>query len=126
MKRYDPLKPPDPDTWLSLDEEERIHLVREYHRRAGVKLPNQNVHAVIHAAVEHQIALGDEIPVRRVLERLIREGLDRHSAIHAIGSVLAENLFDLMHGEDAPTDPNPAYYAALEELTAEKWLADFE
>jgi hypothetical protein len=31
--------------------------------------------------VENQAALGDEIPVRGTLERLMGEGLDRHAAI---------------------------------------------
>jgi hypothetical protein len=35
--RYDALKAPDPAEWLELDEQERIGLVREYHRRN--KLP---------------------------------------------------------------------------------------
>jgi hypothetical protein len=38
---------------------------------------------------EDQIALGDEIPARRTLVRLMEEGLDRHEAIHAIDSALA-------------------------------------
>jgi hypothetical protein len=126
MKRYDPLKPPDPDAWLALDEGRRIDLVRDYHRRARVKLPNANIHAVIHATVETQVALGEEMPVRRTLARLMHEGLDRHSAVHAVGSVLAQHLFDLMNSEDTPEDPNPAYFAALEDLNAEDWLAEYK
>ena len=38
----------------------------------------------------------DELPVRRTAQRLMSEGLDRHDAIHAIGSVLAGNIHDLM------------------------------
>jgi hypothetical protein len=53
------------------------------------------------------------------------EGLDRHQAIHAIGSVLFEYIFDLMKAlnakDDPQGDPNPAYFAALERLTAESW-----
>lgn len=124
--RYDPLKPPNPEAWLALDELERINLVRQYHVRARIKLPNANIHNVIHATIETQAAMGDEMPVRRTLERLMREGLDRHDAVHAVGSVLAQHLFDLMHSEDTPEDPNPAYFAALEALNAEDWLAEFE
>jgi len=125
MKRYDPLKPPDPEAWLALDEGRRIDLVRQYHVRARIKLPNANIHAVIHATIETQAAMGDEMPARKTLARLMREGLDRHDAIHAAGSVLAQHLFDLMHSENAPEDPNRAYFAALEKLTAEDWLAKF-
>jgi hypothetical protein len=124
MHRYDPLQPPDPKEWSARDEQERIRLAEQYHRRAGIRLPNLTAHAVIHAVIETQITLGDELPVRRTLERLISEGLDRHDAIHAIGSVLAMHMHDLVSRRDAVSkaDPNDAYYAALERLTAEEWL----
>jgi Domain of unknown function (DUF1841) len=124
MDRYDPYQAPDPEEWNAMDEQERIRLVEQYHRRAGIRLPNVTVHAVIHAVIETQIALGDEIPVRRTLQRLMSEGLDRHDAIHAIGSVLAEHMHDLLTRPEATAEPDPnvAYYAALERLTAEDWL----
>jgi hypothetical protein len=123
MKSYDPLRPPDPQQWLALDEQARIALVRDYHRRKRVRLPNEQVHAMAHAIVENQIALGDETPVPRTLQRLMGEGLDRHQAIHAIGMVLLEYIFDLVKAKSPPPggDPNPAYFAALERLTAEDW-----
>lgn len=126
MQRYDPQKPPNPEAWLALDEGRRIDLVRQYHVRTRAKLPNANIHNVIQATVETQAALGDEMPVRRTLDRLTAAGLTRHAALHAVGSVLAQYLFDLMHSENTPEDPNPAYFAALEALTAEAWLADYE
>ena len=58
MQRYDPLEAPDPKEWLELDEQERIVLVQDYHRRARIRLPNKKVHATLHAIVEAQIALG--------------------------------------------------------------------
>src|SRR5262249_55620510 len=124
MHRYNPLQAPDPKEWSAMDEQERIRLVEQYHRRAGIRLPNVTVHAIFHAVIETQIALGDELPVRRTLQRLMSEGLDRHDAIHAIGSVLAMHMSDLASRPDAASkaDPNDAYYAALERLTAEEWL----
>jgi hypothetical protein len=123
MDRYDPLVPPDPEEWSSLGEGEQINLVEDYHRRARIRLPNLTVHAVIHAVVESQIALGDEIPVKRTLERLMSEGLDRHDAIHAVGSVLAGHMYDILRGpEPQPgADPNTAYFAELEQMSAEEW-----
>jgi thioesterase domain-containing protein len=118
VKRYDPLQPPDPKRWLALDEAERIALAEKYHRQAGIKLPNVKVHAI----VENQVALGDEIPVRRTLERLQREGLDRHDAIHAVAWVLVQHFHDALNEALPPGDPHAAYYAELEKLTAEKWL----
>ncbi len=123
MQRYNPLQAPDPKEWSEMDEQERIRLVEQYHRRAGIRLPNVTAHAVFHAVIESQIALGDEIPVRRTLQRLMSEGLDRHDAIHAIGSVLALHMHDLATRSDAVSkkDANEAYYAELERLTAEQW-----
>jgi hypothetical protein len=126
VRRYDPLKAPNPQEWLALDELKRLSLVREYHRRARVRLPNRDIHAAIHETVENQVALGDEIPVCRTLERLIREGLDRHEAIHAIGSVLVGYLFDVLKDEGSPVDFNAEYFEELEQLTAQSWLAAFE
>jgi hypothetical protein len=123
MATYDPLDPPDPDAWEALDEQRRIDSVLDYHRHARIRLPNAKLHAVIHTTVENQAALGDEIPVLRTLERLMSEGLDRHDAVHAVGSVLVRHLHELLSRGDlaAGSDPNRSYYAELERLTAEGW-----
>jgi hypothetical protein len=36
MQRYDPDEAPDAEEWLALDEQERIELVRDYHRAPGL------------------------------------------------------------------------------------------
>lgn len=127
---YDPLIEPDPDLWVALDEEKRIDLVVAYHRRAGIRFPREKVHAVFHAIVESQIA-DPGLPVRSTAQRLMSEGLDRHEAIHAIGSVLAGYVNELLHetksgdgnvGGKPNQDPNEAYFAQLELLTADEWL----
>jgi hypothetical protein len=127
---YDPLIEPDPEEWLALDEQERINLVEAYHESAGIDVPNITVHAIFHAVVENQIAEGDALPVKRVAQRLMSEGLDRHEAIHAIGYVLANHMNDLMRevrsnspsdDRTLPPDPNARYYAELERLTADEW-----
>ena len=119
--KYDPQRAPDPKTWLALDEEERIVLVLQYHRRARVRVPNSRLHATIHVIVENQVALGDEIPVRRTLERLRAEGLDRHDAVHAVGSVTTKHIYDLLKEGPPAGDPNAPYWAELQSLTAEGW-----
>lgn len=125
---YDADVGPEPEEWLSSDEGERIEAVREYHRRLREPHPATSswmAHAGIHAAVEYQIALGDETPVKATLERLLREGLKRHDAIHAIGSVLAEHLWTVMREEvQTPpgTDANQPYYDALARLDVQEWL----
>ena len=124
-KAYDPLNVPDPDDWLSIDEHERIGLVTAYHKDAGMELPNEQVHAVVHVVVENQIAMGDETAAQATLERLVHEGLDRHEAIHAIGSVLVEFMQEVL-GDDAPQEVNERYDEELKKLTAAEWLKTFE
>ena len=121
MAHYDPAVAPDPPEWQALDEQERIDLVRRYHRRAGVKMPNATLHSAFHAIVETQIATSDA-RVLSTLERLMREGLDRHDSIHAIASVLAERMWGALREPPAGHDLPEAYYRALEELSASTWL----
>ena len=122
MKIYNPDRDIDPLEWTRLDEGERHYLVERYHRKKRIKMPNLRVHAAIHVIVENQVALGTEIPVQKTLERLKREGLSRHDAVHAIGSVLAGYMFDLIKNGAEDQDVNANYYRQLEELTAEGWL----
>ena len=125
MERYDPEIPPDPGQWLALDEDERLILVEDYHRDARVRLPGAapRLHATMHAVVENQLAENDD-PVVRALSRLIKEGLSRHDAIHALGSVVARNLYEAMKENDTPETLRARYYAAVERLTAAEWLRD--
>lgn len=123
MDRYNPETAPDPEEWLALDEGERIYLVESFHRDARVDLPKaaRPMHASIHVVVENQLALNDE-PVVRALARLRKEGLSRHDAVHAIGSVLGEHIYDLVkQKEDSPQTSRARYYAAIERLTAASW-----
>lgn len=78
---------------------------------------------MFHVVVENQMALGDEIPVSSTVQRLMSEGLDRHDAVHAVGSVLTGLVYDIFQSPDVVgQDPNEPYFAALESLTAEEWL----
>jgi len=120
MREYDPLIAPNPSTWLALDEVERIELVRAYHERERVELPSLQAHAAVHAIVETQVAMDSELSVANTLARLQSEGLDRHEAVHAIGSVLVEQFHGIASGAVA-ADPTPAYAAALERLNAKSW-----
>ncbi|HUI96654.1 MAG TPA: DUF1186 domain-containing protein [Xanthobacteraceae bacterium] len=119
--QYDPLTAPDPEDWLAMDEQERIDAVTDFHRRARIRLPRAQAHAMFHVIVENQIAEGDALPVRRTADRLMAEGLDRHDAIHAIGMVLAGHLNDVIRANKVEGDPNLRYFAELERLTAEQW-----
>ncbi len=121
MQNYDPMNKLDPKQWDLLDDDERVNMVMKYHQEAGIELPDENTHALVHVVVENQIALGDKTPAKAVLHRLINEDLDRHDAVHAIASILVNHIYELMQGEDAALG-NDEYYAELENLTAEKWL----
>ena len=122
---YDALEAPDPTEWLDLDEGEATELVEAYHRRAGISVPNESVHAGIHVAVERQIALDDPPATRRAVARLMEEGLDRHEALHAVGAVLAGYIWELAQaGTSRPVSPD-TYAAAVDRLTAESWRRDF-
>jgi hypothetical protein len=116
--RYDPAIGPDPTEWLQMDDGERVLVVRQYHKgkeRAG----NAELHAIIHATVETQLAEGHP-DVKAAFARLSAEGLDRHDAVHAIGSVLAGEIYGVMKSR-RPHDP-AEYARELKALTAEAWL----
>lgn len=122
---YDPERPPDPAEWLSLGEAERIRLARNYHQAARIKVPNVKAHAAIHAAVENQIAMGFG-PSCRAVERLQQEGLSRHDALHAIGSVVAEFVMESV-GPNRQANSEATFQsrmnAAIDTLTAKQWKA---
>lgn len=71
---------------------------------------------MIHTVVENQAALGGEYPVAEKLGQLMGEGLNRHDAIHATGSVLAQHLLDVMQ-DRAEGDLNEPYLRDLAALT---------
>ncbi len=122
---YDPNKTPNPEQWLAADEDEKTHLVEQYHRKQRIRLPKPRVHAVLHVIVENQVAMVEEIPVHATLLKLMREGLNRHDAVHAVGTVSANHIFDLLKNKPRDADVNAAYYRELEQLTAEGWLNSF-
>lgn len=126
MNKYDPHDAPSPDEWNSLDETERLIRIESFHREAGIKLPNQRIHAAIHAAVENQVALEGETPVGETIGRLITEGLDRHDAVHAVGGVLAEHLHGLMTGQGTAAFQEKEYFEELRQLTAARWRASVQ
>ncbi|MBK1613621.1 hypothetical protein CKO44_09075 [Rubrivivax gelatinosus] len=122
MQRYDPDSAPDPEHWLVLDEALRIERAEQYHRKAGIQLPNVRAHAAFHAIVENQIALG-LAPVVRAMARLRADGLSRHEAIHAVCTALAEHFFELMQSPDRTlaAASQARYEAAVERLDAAEW-----
>ncbi len=53
------------------------------------------------------------------MARLMAQGLDRHDAVHAVGSVVAKQMYAMLK-ERRPHD-SAEYAAQLDELTAESW-----
>jgi len=125
MELYDPTGAIDPEEWTDLAEAERISLVERYHRQKRIEMPNMTAHALIHVIVENQIAMGNEIAAQQTLERLMSEGLNRHDAVHAIGSVVAERIFTLLKNGRQEPDAIEDYSRRLQQLTAEGWLNSF-
>lgn len=111
--------------WLALDEEARVQAVERHHRSLGTAhapTPRPRLHAALHVVVENQLALGDPPEVASALQRLRREGLSRHDAVHALLGVAAEHvLATLSAGEKFDRE---AYGRALASLSAERYRAE--
>jgi Domain of unknown function (DUF1841) len=118
---YDPDVGPDPADWLALEEGERLRQVKDYHERYDGLLAEPEIHAAVHVVIENQIAMDDETPVRQALERLMSEGLTRHEAVHALGSVLTEMIVAVANDKKAKDVQADAYKEAIARITAEDW-----
>ncbi len=120
---YDADRAPDPAGWAKAPEPERLAAVEAHHRALAAPHPpvrQPRVHAAIHLVVEDQLASGSPPEARRAMDRLVRAGLPRHEAVHAIASVVAAAAQGALSG--ARFDPG-AYARALDALTAEAWRA---
>jgi hypothetical protein len=124
LTKYDPDRAPDPARWLAEDQSQLMDIIERYHRRERVELPKPRLHATIHLIVENQIAMGDELTVAATVQRLVRDGLSRHEAIHAVAWVLMRYLTETMRTKTEMDQE--AYNQEIRELTEEHWRADFE
>lgn len=115
----------DPKTWLRMPEEQRLSLVTDFHANdkdgAAMDAGQMNMHCSIHVVVENQIAMNEPPNARQAIERLLEEGLSRHEAVHALGSVVSTQIWRTMR-EKKPAD-NDAMAREFDELTAATWLA---
>jgi len=82
------------------------------------------MHSIMHSVVESQLAEETE-PVKDALLRLRKDGLDRHDAIHAIGSVLAEYIWEIMNKDEGGA-VNEEYFDRLSQLTKRSWHARYD
>ena len=91
-----------------------------YHESLDEEAPESGwrLHALLHCVVENQIAL-DVGNVAATETKLIRQGLTRHDAVHAIGSVIGADIFDILKNNG--TFDAKKYRSRLEKLTAKRW-----
>ncbi|MEI8704258.1 hypothetical protein [Pseudoalteromonas sp. B62] len=122
MDKYNPNQPVNSKNWLALDEAMRIELVHDFHSAFDLEMADEalNLHSTIHVLVENQLAMGAEL-VPETIAKLTRQGLDRHEAIHAIGALISEDIFDALNG-NAKEFSQKKYRRKLEKITAKRWL----
>jgi len=125
MHRYDPNQSPNPRVWLALGESRRIGLVKHFHKRNGGYGESLDLHSVMHSIVETQLA-EDVEAVQGAFARLMEDGMGRHDVIHAIGSVLAEQIYEMVRDEKSDIDVNEEYYERLSTLTKDSWYENYE
>ena len=123
--RYDPDEDVDAAAWLAMDESEQQHLIRRYHKRAGIRMPSTRMHAIVHGAIESQLAEGEPV-VTDAFSRMRAQGLSRHDAVHAVGSVWIRHVYEVLKNQQL--FDKGTYDADMRSLTAEEWLrsADVE
>ena len=122
IARYNPDVAPSPSEWLALDEQTRLDLVRLYHAdHSGAAPRYEKAHYVIHVILETQLAEGIQAIVDAFV-RMQHEGLSRHDAIHAVGSILLRHLREMLKpGKDGKA-AWLEYVMDVERLHASQWL----
>ncbi len=91
--------------------------------RAGTLPPEEEVlrdganpfaHVAIHQIVENQVADRTPPETAETLEALMQAGYTRHEAIHAIGNIVAEEIYEILW-DSRPFD-EAGYLEALRDL----------
>lgn len=120
---YDANHAPSSELWSALDERDKLDRVARYHTAAldpSRHPPSMQRHAGMHVGVENQLASGKPPQVAEALARLIRDGMNRHDALHAVGWVMTEHMKRAVETRK-PID-NDAYLHDLEQLSLQRWL----
>ena len=105
---------------------ERVRVIATFHVVHRLKSSNAKAHAALHTIVENQAATGFG-PTVRALARLQSQGLTRHEAVHAVGSVLSRFMFAAMEGS-SQTDSQAlqsGINTSIEALDAESWRKEY-
>ncbi|MCM0080834.1 hypothetical protein L4X63_04440 [Geomonas sp. Red32] len=120
--KYDPGCAPEPAEWLALDEQIRMKLVEDHHNSANITLPNVTLHAGFHVIVENRIAEANA-PTVDAITRLMGAGVPRHDAVHAVASVLAEEINVLMKSKNPDAGKFEDKFATtVAQLNPKDWI----
>ena len=96
----------------------------EQHEGDGLAPSQAKLHAVTHVVVENILAEGTVDGASAKLRELVADGLDRHEAIHAIGTAVTEIIFETLRSTDDATTPEQSQQLLaqrLAEVTASSW-----
>jgi len=77
------------------------------------------LHASFHVIVENQLAENITI-VEQTVAKLMRQGLDRHEAIHAISAIISEDILKVAKGEGEILTIKK-FRKRFEKITAKRW-----
>ncbi|WP_163373043.1 hypothetical protein [Endozoicomonas acroporae] len=122
MKYYNPDKPLNVSEWLVLDDEQRKILVSNFHLSTEEEFQDDGALTMLsymHVVVENQIATNVDL-VSETVTKLVRQGLSRHEALHAISAIIVEDIFDMLKGTKSEFCPKK-YRRKLEKITAKRW-----
>lgn len=119
---YNPQITPNREQWLESSEFDRINAVREFHdtdEENDLEDAALSIHSSIHVIVENQLAMDIEL-LPETLAKLMRQGLDCHDAIHAIGATISDDIFSIIGGGKTEFSPKE-YRGKLAIITAKRW-----
>lgn len=122
IEQYDPDNGHDAESWIAMDEQARIELIKSYHEKEKPhpEAPNPHLHAVFHNIIETQACVDER--VKKALERMVGDGLTRHNAIHAAASIVQKYIQAALSKQE-PVDEE-AYVEELEAFDANDWATD--
>ena len=101
-----------------------MDVILPYHLEEFGEDDNLTAHAAVHGVVENQIAMGEEFPTRQTVERLMKEGIDWHEAIDAVGAVVMAQRWDAR--KDGRIFDEARYCEEFRDFTVAKWRAAYE
>ena len=102
---------------------ELVNQIVEEHRQPhpGVEGDRLRLHLALHQVVEQQLVQGEPAETAATLDRLQHQGLSRHQAVHAIGSVVSAEVFEVL--QERKQYDEARYLAGLRALSAAAFLA---